>query len=254
MHFNGEQADDPTRFWYFPVIFPEASEMSKEADETTDETDRHEDPMERRPVRLESAKEERLRCGGKIPRPSEWQPVSRRRVRGKGWHIDAGPGFPNEGIRRLLGHPFQGVVLLLLLSDHSQEGCGNTCMVRGSHRWVRQKLEESEPEGMTHQELNQWAVDLMLQRIKEHRAWIVSDAQPDDVCQEGDADVRPLMGRVGDLCIMHPWLIHSGTTNLSDRVRFMGNGMVRIREDVFAQSGCTMLQEDWESCEIGKDA
>jgi len=27
--------------------------------------------------------------------PARWQPVSRRRFRGKGWHIDVGPGFPN---------------------------------------------------------------------------------------------------------------------------------------------------------------
>ena len=126
----------------------------------------------RRPVLLESLKEERKRVGQPPPHTG-WQPVSRRRVRGKGWHIDAGPGFTADMVRTVRGHPFQGAVLLLLLSDHSLEGGGNTCFVRGSHRWVRAKLEESEPSGITHHDLNTWAVDRMLHLIRAGKAHIV---------------------------------------------------------------------------------
>jgi hypothetical protein len=36
---------------------------------------------------------------------------------------------------------------------------------------------------------------------------------------------------------MHPLMLHCGSTHLSSRVRVMGNGMVRLKRDVFEQRG-----------------
>jgi hypothetical protein len=54
-----------------------------------------------------------------------WQPVNRRRVCGKGWHIDIGPGFDLQWARTLRGHPYQGLVMIVLLSDW-EPGAGGT--------------------------------------------------------------------------------------------------------------------------------
>jgi hypothetical protein len=55
---------------------------------------------------LMSWKEERRTFGQgpscRVP-PSRWQPVNRRRFRGKGWHIDIGPGFQGGWTRTLAG-------------------------------------------------------------------------------------------------------------------------------------------------------
>ena len=39
------------------------------------------------------------------------------------------------------------------------------------------------------------------------------------------------------LVLRHPLMLHCGTLNLSSRVRVMGNGMVRLKRDVFEQRG-----------------
>ena len=62
-------------------------------------------------------------------------PVNRRRVLGKGWHVDIGPGFDAKAQRSINGHPMQGLILLVLLTD-SHEGGGGTAFVRGSHRSI----------------------------------------------------------------------------------------------------------------------
>lgn len=55
---------------------------------------------------LMSWKEERRTFGEgpacRVPQ-SRWQPVNRRRFRGKGWHIDIGPGFDGTWMRTLEG-------------------------------------------------------------------------------------------------------------------------------------------------------
>lgn len=55
-----------------------------------------------RRIILESWKDELNRISKFKTSPTQhWQPVSRRRFRGKGWHIDIGPGFPVDELRRL---------------------------------------------------------------------------------------------------------------------------------------------------------
>lgn len=51
------------------------------------------------------------------PAARRWRAVNRRRVRDKGWHVDIGPGFDTDWNRTVAGHPYQGCVVLVLLSD-----------------------------------------------------------------------------------------------------------------------------------------
>lgn len=74
---------------------------------------------------------------------SRWEPVNRRRVRGKGWHVDVGPGFAFDGVRTSEGHPCQGAIVLVLLSDCAPGG-GGTAFVRGSHAWVAAEIAAAE--------------------------------------------------------------------------------------------------------------
>ena len=63
---------------------------------------------------------------------AEWEAVNRRRVRGKGWHVDIGPGFSTDWRRTADGHCYQGCVVLVLLTDCAP-GQGGTCFVSRSH-------------------------------------------------------------------------------------------------------------------------
>ena len=234
---NESRADRPdaprVRHWYFPVVFPEHRYEEEKGNAAAPPK-----PPPLRPVLLESVKDERRRN----PRPAmssmahAWQPVSRRRVRGKGWHIDAGPGFPNEGLRTVRGHAFQGCVVLLLLSDCGA-GAGGTVMVPGSHRAVEAKLRACAPGGISHADLNRWAVDEMLAAVRERRVVIPTEPSvpAEVVCGDLRSAAEPLRlrqicGAAGDVVLMHPWLLHSGTTNLAREPRIMGNGMVRFRD------------------------
>lgn len=101
---------------------------------------------------------------------SRWQPVNRRRVLNRGWHIDVGPGFPNDAQRSLHGDYRQGVVVLVLLTD-SPPGAGGTVMLPGSHEWVLRRLAAATAEGaaMTAEALNAWCVDVMRRATGEGR-------------------------------------------------------------------------------------
>ena len=50
---------------------------------------------------------------------------------------------------------------------------------------------------------------------------------PNDIEGDGPLVVEQLYGLAGDVVLMHPLLLHSGTTNLRERPRIMINGMVR---------------------------
>lgn len=126
---------------------------------------------------------------------ARWQPVNRRRVLNRGWHIDVGPGFPNDAPRSLHGDYRQGVVVLVLLTD-SPPGAGGTVMLPGSHEWVLRRLAAAATAGaghsasesaagqadgadasasasrstsMTAEALNAWCVDVMRRATAEGR-------------------------------------------------------------------------------------
>lgn len=273
MPFNGDETDvhpgwnsgHPPRHWYFPIVFPEHDYPQEARCRGTSAVAQG---NALRKIELHSWRDELAIASFTSEAddaPVRWQPVSRRRFRGKGWHIDVGPGFPNNGLRHACGHPFQCVVLLLLLSD-SDAGGGGTVMIPGSHDVVAEKLRAQGDAGISHEDLNAWCVEQVLSAIKAESLALAASAPPagstclrstagEDACSseavEGTAggksvsapDLRlpqvaiQIVGKAGDIVLMHPLMLHCGSTNLSSRVRIMGNGMVRMKQTVFEERG-----------------
>jgi hypothetical protein len=250
-----------TRHWYAPVVFPEVHPADLQRGGVH--------PAPRRPAAggggaesggggdgtraalLCSWKEE-ARLHGGAPRPEDaarrWQPVNRRRFCSKGYHIDLGPGVCGRDARTLRGDPRQGAVLLVLLSD-VRPGGGGTAMVPGSHWWVRDRLLEAAAGGRaeTHDALNEWCQALMRRLSEAGRVRIALPGAPR--AAESDAGGAPrgavlldqLSGRAGEVVVFHPWLIHSGTTNMRSDLRLMLNGMVTLEPRAFAARGSRVL-------------
>ena len=298
MNLNSE--GDPTRWWYVPVVFPEHPLI-----ETASRPQDVVSPPSSRCVELFGWKEDFTKYGGQgcsIPPPPErWQPVNRRRVRGKGWHVDVGPGVPWQQLRSTAGDPRLGVIILLVLSDWSPGG-GGTAFALGSQNWVADKLLEQgnppqlncssdgsisrsaspqsaqsagscpeiaeiaapgvESPGMPFDDLNRWCVDTMLELARAGKLELgtydsrahpkacapgscsrpinLEDSQGSSV-EPGTKPVLSLVAKQGDIVLVHPWNIHSGTTNLRSRPRFMANGMVRIKVDSFKATGHPLI-------------
>lgn len=205
----------PVRNWYCPITFPErwdgadphapvgsVRELACVGDICESSADCRESCLGTRPVLLLSGPEDDGSRG--------WQPVNRRRVRGKGWHIDPVPGHPED--QPLSQYGEEGAVILLLLSDCASGG-GGTALIRGSHMEVLARVEASP----SYKELNSWVVKEMRRRIEAGNIRI------------GQECIQ-MVGHAGDAVIMSPWLIHAGSTNLSGHtVRLMANCMVRRR-------------------------
>ena len=188
---------------------------------------------------------------------TRWQPVNRRRFLNKGWHIDVGPGFPNAGPRTVAGDYRQGVVMLVLLSD-CFAGCGGTALVPRSHFSVLSELEGAEIPGasvQSHEQVNTAFVKRMrvLTETKKVVLQCSSCAETHETpcCFPGPASlergtlgeaagqvgpvvrVTQIVGRAGDIILMHPLLLHSGTMNAGWSPRIMANGMARVKVSAF---------------------
>lgn len=171
------------------------------------------------------------------PSVGSWTPINRRCQRWRGWHVDIGPGFETDELRTSAGHAFQGCVVLLLGSDWALGG-GGTALIRGSHRWVHAALSAAGAAGVTHQQLNTWASREAAARRLAGALRLPYEARP-----EGEvAEVHQACGAAGDVVLMHPWLIHSGTSNCSAVPRVLYNGMVRVKAQSFAATGCATLR------------
>ena len=173
-----------------------------------------------------------------------WVPVNRRRVRGKGWHVDIGPGFDTDAARHVHGDPCQGCVALVLLSDW-RAGGGGTAFVAGSHAWVGSFLQSRAPQGVRHQELNAWAIDAVTDAAKRGLLPLKYEvSEPNAAETKTETKRKPrvgvvdqIVGAAGSVALLHPWLVHSGTTNMSTDPRLMANGMVRVRREAFERDG-----------------
>ena len=177
-----------------------------------------------------------------------WVPVNRRRVRGKGWHVDIGPGFDTDAARHVHGDPCQGCVALVLLSDW-RAGGGGTAFVAGSHAWVGSFLQSRAPQGVRHQELNAWAIDAVTDAAKRGLLPLKYEVSEPETKTETKTEtekrkrkprvgvVDQIVGAAGSVALLHPWLVHSGTTNVSTDPRLMANGMVRVRREAFERDG-----------------
>ena len=178
-------------------------------------------------------------------------PVNRRRVLGKGWHVDIGPGFDAKAQRSINGHPMQGLILLVLLTD-SHEGGGGTAFVRGSHRSIiRNGFRENVfgEENGTNQDLNNFAQQIIQDQTVSGDLYL-SYEKPAANLQSGRGkeirNIEQIVGKKGGVAILHPWLVHSGTTNQGGTLRVMMNGMIRFSEDAFVYHGMRVLNDNDE--------
>ena len=262
-------SDSDIRHFYCPITFPEHEYpiSTKSTSSTTSISTSSTSTSTSRPVLLESWKDEIARAPftqEDIDAPSRWQPVSRRRYRGKGWHVDIGPGFSTEQKRTTKGHSYQGLIVLILLSDWLPGG-GGTAMVPGSHRWVYEMLKSHDKDenkdkdskednidqednrdkdnqnGIVHRDLNKLCVDHMLEAVRNqkliiqnHAGEAVKDTKPTtELTKNSDIIIlEQIVGKAGDVVLVHPLLIHSGTTNLRSTPRLLANGMVRIKQGI----------------------
>lgn len=180
-----------------------------------------------------------------------WRAVNRRRVHDKGWHLDIGPGFDTDALRTLAGHRFQGCIVLVLLSD-CPAGHGGTAVIPGSQHWVRDHLARHTSAdgllGVPHQKLNAWAVAEVATRLASGTLRMAYDAETPTATHV----VEQMVGSAGDVWLLHPWLVHSGTTNYGTRPRVMANGMVRIREEHWPVQGSKLLTDDARRCTVAR--
>ena len=170
----------------------------------------------------------------------EWTAINRRRVPHRGWHVDIGPGFDTASPRTAAGHEFQGLVVLVLLSDWAPGG-GGTAVVTYSHRRVMERLASAGAAGIPHDELSRWTQDVTLAEIESGALRYVRGG--DSAAGGAEPCIEQICGRAGDIALVHPLAVHSGTTNHCALPRLMANGMVRLAPGAFVQSGHPLLRE-----------
>jgi len=139
----------------------------------------------------------------------------------------------------------------VLLSDW-EPGGGGTAFVKGSHVWVSEFLKSKHPAGVTHQELNQWAIKTVADGVKdgllplEYEVAAREDALNYSKNDSNDSEknknnrlgvISQITGRSGSVALLHPWLVHCGTTNVLATPRLMANGMVCVKQDAFEKQG-----------------
>jgi hypothetical protein len=100
---------------------------------------------------------------------------------------------------------------------------------------VAKEIASREPQGIIHQELNAWAIKTVGEASAAGRLPLAYAAGAGDPNCLGVID--QMVGRAGDVVLLHPWMIHGGTTNLSSAPRLMANGMVRVKREVFDREG-----------------
>mmetsp|Transcript_24582 Transcript_24582/g.48862 ORF Transcript_24582/g.48862 Transcript_24582/m.48862 type:complete len:425 (+) Transcript_24582:50-1324(+) len=213
------------RHWYCPVTFPEQGDQGDRGE--GDEGDEpHAAPLHEkgRPAKFYPCARD-VEMNGPVLSPSRWQPVNRRRFLNSGWHIDVGPGFPNSGPRTSTGSPLQGPVILALLSD-CPAGHGGTAFVKGSHFPVLSEIMSSGPSGVPHDTLNTLFARRM--RSMTESGAVLIDPPKLLPPSPSSVHVTQATGLAGDVLLLHPLVIHSGTTNCgAGTVRIMANGMAR---------------------------
>ncbi|HYE04685.1 MAG TPA: phytanoyl-CoA dioxygenase family protein [Planctomycetota bacterium] len=114
------------------------------------------------------------------------------------WHVDGGHFH-----HRLLG-PEQGLLPLFLFSDIGPED-GGTQLVDGSHLAIARALAAAEPAGLAMADLSRIARGLPRTRVTR------------------------VVGRAGDVILIHPFVVHARSPNLGTRVRFIANPQVSMR-------------------------
>jgi len=116
-----------------------------------------------------------------------------------GWHVDG------NSFLHFLDSPEQGLLVVPLLSDVAHKG-GGTVLAADSVPIIARHLRDH-PEGLAPKEL-------------EHVWQLLQQCH----------DFREFTGSVGDVAIVHPFLLHSSSQNHSGVARFITNINIRLRE------------------------
>lgn len=121
----------------------------------------------------------------------------------KGWHVD-GSWFHHHVYSRE-----QALLTLHLYSD-IEPGGGGTAIIPGSHRFVSRMLARFEPEGLDNPQADHTGFQ---EYVKEnlHRAIEIT-------------------GRVGDVAVMHPFMMHSQSMNTGKVPRIVCNPCQSLNE------------------------
>jgi hypothetical protein len=125
--------------------------------------------------------------------PAPWQPPS------DGWHVD-GQQFHHH-----LDSPDQALLPIFVWSDIGP-GDGGTALAEGSHIVTARILAAHEPEGLS-------ALDLA--------KLVAAEPRPSMVEARGEA---------GDVILLHPFMLHTGSANTGDRVRFITNPCITFKQ------------------------
>jgi hypothetical protein len=130
----------------------------------------------------------------------EWKPPSPTPDPIFNWHKDG------DFFRHFLDSPEQGLLVIGIFSD-IERGGGGTFIACDSVGHVARHL-AAHPEGLLPPELKPPARDIIAR------------------CQ----DFVEVTGEIGDVYLLHPFMIHSQSLNASDRARFIVNPPVKLRE------------------------
>jgi hypothetical protein len=130
----------------------------------------------------------------------EWQPASAAPHPWHNWHKDG------DFFRHFLDSPEQGLLVIGLFSDIEPRG-GGTYLACDSVGHVARLL-AAHPEGLLPSELRAPAQDIVAR------------------CH----DFADSTGEIGDVYLMHPFMLHSQSVNASGRARFIVNPPVKLRE------------------------
>ncbi len=150
------------------------------------------------------------------------------------WHCD----YHDEDRHDFAAGTRHGLVAIVLLTDCDPVTGGGTLLVPGSHHWVREHLRERAT--TTHKELvGHFSGQLsayfnaraageqgMPVRITEHFA-APPLALPGEEAPAGALPLAQVSGKQGDVWLMHPWLLHTGSLNKGERVRAITNFTLR---------------------------
>jgi hypothetical protein len=128
----------------------------------------------------------------------EWHPPSQIRRDWQNWHKDG------DFFRHFLDSPEQGLLVIGVFSDIESRG-GGTFLACDSVGHIARYLAEH-PEGV-----------------------LPRGTPASDIVGKCE-DFVEVTGAVGDVLLMHPFMLHSQSVNVSDRARFIVNPPVKLRE------------------------
>jgi hypothetical protein len=82
-----------------------------------------------------------------------------------------------------------------------------------------------------------------MKTLTQQNRILIPTSDPPPTAPDGCHVIHQIVAKKGDVIIFHPWVIHSGTTNMGPVPRLMSNGMVVVKREAFDRVGCLVLKE-----------